>query len=241
MEGLRKLLIWNILRNKRTLSNFKIKLAWNFNKQVCSLKKKRKKKKKKEKPPILFGVGSENTTRNEVMMWRWTTTVRQWPAESSSKQRKSLSSPFSLSSASLLSFSSSLSPEKPPLPLLPIPTTAPSKPGPPTPLPATTPMGPGSIYPTRNPRGTTLLARRYSRAGIASPTTNPTLSISPRGDGSPAPVISLRSIPLRFFTSSETPTSVLSLSLSQTNQSVSVWLLRKCRKNERGSESMWLL
>ena len=36
----------------------------------------------------------------------------------------------------------------------------------------------------------------------------------------------------------DTNIGTLSLSLSQTNQSVSVWLLRKCRKNERGSESM---
>ncbi|KAH7518519.1 hypothetical protein FEM48_Zijuj09G0180300 [Ziziphus jujuba var. spinosa] len=48
-------------------------------------------------------------------------------------------------------------------------------------------------------------ARRYSRAGTASPATNPTLAISSSGGGSPRSVISLPSIRRRFCRSTGTP------------------------------------
>lgn len=142
-----------------------------------------------------------------------------WPHETTaiSTQRKSLSSHSFLSSALLPSSSSSRSPGKPPpIPHTPTKPSAFHTPGAPTRMrprtgPATTRTGRGSATPTRRVRGTTARARRYSRAGIASPITNPTVASSLRGGGSPGAVISRRSIRFRLWRSTGTPASVLSL------------------------------
>lgn len=79
---------------------------------------------------------------------------------------------------------------------------------------ATTRTGRGSTTTSRGGRGTMARARRYSRAGIASPITKKMVGNSPSGGGSPEAVISGRSIRFPFLRCTRTPASVFSLSLS---------------------------
>ncbi|KAG2685633.1 hypothetical protein I3760_10G134000 [Carya illinoinensis] len=74
-------------------------------------------------------------------------------------------------------------------------------------------MGHGSTTASRDRQGMMARERRYSRAGIVSPTTNPTVGNSPCGGGNPGTVISRCSIPFTFLRSTGIPTSVLSPSL----------------------------
>lgn len=144
------------------------------------------------------------------------------------RPRKSLSSLFSLFSASSPSSSSSLSSER--LPFLysllrasnlttsmakihPILHTRARANSTKSKLPtlgfrpplATTPTGRGSTTRAPDRRGTTTPARRSSRAGTASPATNPMPPTSPSGGGSPRNAISRRSIRRPFFALTGTP------------------------------------
>lgn len=136
---------------------------------------------------------------------------RETSLSSQTRQRKSLSSLSSPSSASFPSSPFSLPLERPPFLRNLIRASNSGRARDPTrPGRATTPMDGGSTTRMRLP-GTTTPARRFSRAGIAFPATNPTAGNSSSGGGSLSTVISRHSIPLGFFRCTGTPALVLSL------------------------------
>ncbi|KAL7002935.1 hypothetical protein U1Q18_004093 [Sarracenia purpurea var. burkii] len=78
---------------------------------------------------------------------------------------------------------------------------------------AITLMGGGSSIQRLDPHGTITPVRRSTRVGTALPVTNPTLSISLSGDGSPTNVIFRNSILFGSSKATETPILVPYLSL----------------------------